>query len=70
MITATAIGNVPGESYPATAVCTLTVRGVEGNYIYTVEDGGVVIQSYTGEESNISSSRKRLTENRSRNWAK
>ena len=53
VITATAIGNVPGESYPATAVCTLTVRGVEGNYIYTVEDGGVVIQSYTGEESNI-----------------
>ena len=52
-ITATSVGIAPNQTEPAKATCTFTVRGVEGNYIYTLKDDSVEISQYTGKEANV-----------------
>lgn len=52
-ITATAIGNAPNTDKPTQASMTITVRGVEGNYIYIVKNREAQIEQYIGKEIDV-----------------
>lgn len=51
IITATSTGNAPGEAQPAKATCAVSVKGVDKNYEYSLnEDGTVTITDYKGTD--------------------
>lgn len=53
VITGTSVGVAPGATEPAFDTCTIHVKGVEGDYVYTVTDGNVTIEDYLGTDTEI-----------------
>ncbi len=53
VITATSVGKNEGQEKPASATCTIHVEGVEGNYVYTINDGNVTITDYKGSDTDL-----------------
>lgn len=53
VITATCVGKNEGQEAPASAQCTVTVIGVEGDYEYSTTEAGVIIEGYTGTGKEI-----------------
>lgn len=53
IITGTSVGVAPGAIKPAFDTCTIHVKGVEGNYVYTVTDGNATIEDYLGTDTEI-----------------
>lgn len=53
IITATSVGKNEGQDAPAFATCTIHVEGVEGDYVYTVNQGNVTITDYRGDDKDL-----------------